>query len=149
MKYAPLGFDLHAAGGNETKFFDLRECVLLKKKKKNWIVCESQRARIADGTAWEHKKLRKSGKETFLSSPHFLVLGLCGCEGFSGDKGLETQRSAEKSSSAFIFWASNRARSVGKQHSGRERGVYPLYFKCFNRMFSVPMGSLNSCPILT
>lgn len=110
----------------------------IKKKKKNWIVYESQRARIADGTAWEHKKLRKSGKETFLSSPHFLVLGLCGCEGFSGDKGLETQRIAEKSSSAFIFWASNRARSVGKQHSGRERGVYPLTLNALTECFQSP-----------
>lgn len=95
-------------------------------KTRNWIVYESQRARIAAGTAWVHKMLRESGKETSLSLPHFLVLGLCGCEGFSGDKGLETQRSAEKGSIAFIFWASDRARSLGKQPNGRERQVYPL-----------------------
>lgn len=145
VKYAPLGFDLHAAGGNETKFFDLRECVL--KKKKNWIVYESERDRIAASSAWVHKKLRECSKEASLSLLHFLVLGLSGCKGFSGDKGLETQRSAEKGS-AFI-WASDRARSVGKQHSGRKRGAYPLYFKCFNRAFSVHMESLNSCPDFT
>lgn len=110
------------------------------------MVYESHRARIAADTAWVHKKLGENGKETSLSFPRFLVLGLCGCEGFSGDKGLETQRSAEKGSGAFIFWASNRARSVGKQHSGRERGGYPLYLKCSNRMFSVPVDSLNSYP---
>lgn len=118
-------------------------------KRKNWIVYESHRARIAAGTAWVHKKLRESGKETSLSFPHFVVLGFCACEGFSGNKGMETQRSAEKGSSAFIFWAHDRARSVGKQHSGMERGDDAPYFKCFNRVFSVPMDSLNSCPTLT